>query len=77
MSKTSSESPNRQAAIKAAKSRDYMIGFEEMTKRYENGWYQLGDRIGTPSIDYNNPYDPEKQAAQWDGFEDAKKRLGK
>jgi hypothetical protein len=67
--------PNREAAINAARTRDYLMGYEVMTKRYEDGWYKLGDKIGTPSIDDRNPYDSQKQPDQFSGFEDAKKRL--
>ena len=67
--------PNREAAIKAARTRDYLMGYELMTKRFEDGWYKLGNQIGTPAIDDRCPDDPTKQPDQFSGFEDAKKRL--
>ena len=71
--KPAGPTPNREAAIGAAKARDYMIGYELMVKRYEDGWYRLADKIGTPAIDDRNPFPNPSDQGQ--GFEDAKARL--
>jgi hypothetical protein len=71
-----SESPERKQAREAGyRARDYLMGYELMTKRFEDGWYKLGNQIGTPAIDDRCPYDPTKQPDQYSGFEDAKRRL--
>ena len=66
-------SPYRQACQEAVKTRAYLNGYEKMFLRYQEGWFNLGDKIGTPSIDDRNPYDAATE--EYQGFEDAKKRL--
>lgn len=64
-----SELPERKQAREAVyRARDYQIGWGKMAARYEEAWYRLGDKIGTPAIDYRNPYDPVKLPDHYCGF---------